>query len=127
MRYFFDNNLSIRYVKMLRALDVDAKALCEEFAQDFPDTRLFEELRGQNVTFVTGDTGIQTRTGEAKALRECGITALFLGPFWDKLKFWPQSAWLVKHWPVIDGFVNGVERGTSAEVKQNGKSMIFRI
>ena len=127
MKYFFDNNLSHRYVKMLVALDVPARALREEFAEDTSDVDLFRRLRGKDTVFLTGDTSIRRREAEAKALQQSKITALFLGPFWAKMKLWDQAVWLVTKWPKIDGFASNVTQGTCAELKRNGKAFPFAL
>jgi len=123
--YLFDNNISLRLVGMLRALGVDTLALREEYPSSIDDVALLQQLRGRNCAFVTADMKIQRRPAEVVALRECGVTALFFGPFWPKLAFWPQAAWLAAKWPTIDGFASGVELGTWAEVKQNGKAHVI--
>jgi hypothetical protein len=110
---------------MLNALDVDATALREEFAQSITDPSLFEQLRGRSIVYVSSDIGQTTKSHEARAMREMKMTAIYIGPFWHKLKFWDQAAWLVRHWPTIDGFANGVAKGTVAELKQNGRALVL--
>ena len=127
MKYFFDNNISYRYVKMLLALDVDAGALREEFPEDISDVELFAQLRGRDHVFITGDAGIRRRVAEARVLRECKVTSLFLGPFWAKKTFWPQAVWLVSRWEKIDAFASNVQPGTCAEIKHNGKAFPFSL
>ena len=127
MIYFFDNNISYRYVRMLTALDVQANALREEFQEDISDVDLFNRLRGKDNVFITGDERIRRREVEAKALRQCKITSLFLGPFWAKMTFWDQAVWLVTKWPKIDGFASNVAQGTCAELKRNGKALPFSL
>lgn len=113
---------------MLAALKVDAVALRDEFPANIKDVPLLERLAEREFdVFVSGDTRICTRPDEVAALRRSGLTAIFFGPFWAKLKFWPQAAWLVSRWKTIDGFVEGVERGTAAEIKQNGKARVFQL
>jgi hypothetical protein len=53
------------------------------------------------------------------------VTALYFGPYWSKKNGWQQAVWLMRRWEVIDGFVRGVERGTIAEIKENGKAHII--
>lgn len=125
MKYFFDNCISFRYALMLRALDVDAVALREEYPADIADIDLFRDFRGKKLAFITADTKQATRRQEAKALRECGVTALFLGPFWPKMEQWKQATWLVSKWPRISGFADSVTLGTCADIKQNGKATPF--
>ena len=128
MRDFFDNNLSPSYARMLAALKVDAVALRDEFPANIKDVPLLEQLAEREFdVFVSGDTRICTRPDEVEALRRSGLTAIFFGPFWGRLKFWPQAAWLVARWEKIAGFVEGVERGTAAEIKQNGKARVFQL
>ena len=80
-----------------------------------------------DIVFVSGNTAIRTNPIESKLLKESGKTSLFFGPFWGKMKFWPQAEWLIRRWPVIHGVATGVVRGTCAEIKQNGKSQIFAL
>ncbi len=127
MIYFFDNNISYRYAEMLRALDVRVRVLREEFPEDISDVDLFAGLHGKDNVFLTGDQRIRRREAEAKALRQCRITALFLGPFWSKMNRWEQAVWLVTKWPKIDGFASNVAQGTCAELKRNGKALPFSL
>ena len=127
MTYFFDNSISFRLAEMLRALDVDAVALREEFAEDTKDVSLFEKLSGRNVAFISTDTSQMTREQEARALKDAGITVLYLGPFFQHMRFWDQAVWLVRRWKVIEGFTEGVAQGTCAEIKQNGKAVVYQL
>lgn len=124
MKYFFDNCISYRLVDMLKALDVKAEALRETFASDIKDVELFEQI-GRDVVLVSTDRRQTTVAEEAKLLRKRGITAIYFGPFWANLKLWDSAVWLVRRWPTIDGFVTGAERGTVAEIKNNGKAMVI--
>lgn len=128
MKYFFDNCISYRYAKMLAALEeFEVVALRDMFAPNIEDVDLFPALKGSGFVFVTSDDRQKTREGEAKALRESGLTALWLGPFWSKKQFWDQARWIINRWPVIDGYVKGVAEGTCAQVKENGRSMPFNL
>jgi len=127
VKYFFDNCISHRYADMLCALDVDAKALRHEFAEDIDDISLFRELHGRDVVFVTYDSKQRTRVLEAREIKAAGITTLWIEPFWGKMKQWDQATWLVKRWPLIDAFAGSVVKGTCAIVKQNGKCEMFQL
>lgn len=127
MKYVIDNCLSPKFAAMLAALGVDALALRDEMPRDAADVEVFEFLKGRSIVFVTCDTRQKTRAAEARALRASGITALFLGPFWTKMTFWQQAAWLVAKWEGINTFCEAVQRGTCADVKQNGKPRIFQL
>jgi hypothetical protein len=127
LKYFFDNNISPRFAAMLRALGVDSVALREEFPENISDEELFRALGGRDLIFVTGDRRIRTRQIETQALRLAKVTSLFLGPFWGKLNFWQQAAWLVTAWPGIEGFFTPVAKGTCAEIRRNRRIDPFQL
>lgn len=106
---------------MLRALDVEAVALREQFPESTDDIVFIEQLSQKEVVYLTADRKIKTRQIEAQTLKLARVTSLFPGPFWSKKNFWQQAAWLIAKWPSIEGFVESVTRGTTAEIKQNGK------
>lgn len=127
MKYFFDNCISYKLANMLAAVDVEASALREHFSESIKDVALFEKLTGSDTVFVSCDLSQRTRTLEAKALKQCGVTAIYFGPFWNKFLFWQQAVWLISRWQRIDGFASGVAQGTFAEVKQNGRAVPFTL
>jgi hypothetical protein len=112
---------------MLRALGVEAVALREEHPENISDVELFRGFAGRELVFITTDTRQATRRQEATALRECGVTAIFFGPFFPKMEQWDQAIWLVRKWPGIASFAESVTLGTCADVKQNGKLTPFLL
>lgn len=128
MKYFFDNCISYRYARMLAALEEhEVVALRDRFPADIEDVDFLPLLKSEGFVYITTDDRQKTRVREARAIREAGITALWLGRFWHRLTFWDQAKWLVSHWPKIDGYVLGVAVGTCAEVSQNGRSRPFTL
>jgi hypothetical protein len=127
VKYFFDNPISYKFAGMLRALGVDAVALRDQYPEATKDVSLFEMLRGRHLVYVSTDTSQMTREHEARALKNAGITALYFGPFFQRMRFWDQAIWLIKRWPRIDGFANGVAPGTCAEIKQNGAALVYPL
>jgi hypothetical protein len=128
VKYFFDNCISYRFARMLAALEeFEVVALRDMFPTDVDDVTMFRELKGSGFVFVTCDDRQKTREGEAQALHEAGLTALWFGPFWSKKQFWDQARWIINRWPIIDGYVKGVTPGTCAEVKENGRSRPFPL
>lgn len=125
MKYLLDNSISYRFADMLHGLGVDCTALRRLYPEDLPDVEIFHRLRGQDVVFITSDTTQLSRQQEVRALKQAKITALFFGRFFPKMRFWDQAAWLVGHWPKIDGFAKGIAPGTCAEIKQNGKANVL--
>lgn len=127
MRYFLDNCISFRFAEMLRALQVDVVALREELPQQATDAEIFRHLAGSDRVFVSGNRSQLTRICEAGELKAAGISAIYFAPFWGKLGFWGQAAWLVRQWNRIDDVQRGLARGTIVEIKQNGKSVRIAI
>lgn len=98
---------------MLRALDVNAVALRDEFRQDIKDVELLRALKSTDYVLITGDRRITTRVIEATELRAARVTSLFLAPFWDRLDLWQGATWLVRRWPMIERLESGSNAGTS--------------
>lgn len=126
MTFYFDNNISYKFARMLAALDVEALHVAElEIGRDATDLEIFQFLKGKDAIFLTADRSISTRKIEAAAMREADIVTLFLGPFWSKMWFWDQAVWLIQRWPMIEGFARGAAQRTAAEIKRNGRSQVF--
>ena len=126
MNYLFDNCISPKMADMLRALGEDTHALREDFPQDIEDIPLFTQLHGQKLVLVSTDTSQRTREHEARALKQAGITAIYFGPFFQKMKLWGQAIWLVTKWEKIKGVAENVVMGSVFEIKQNGSALFYR-
>ena len=99
----------------------------KEFPEGIKDVPLFEQIKGRNLVFVSTDAKQLTREHEARALKQAGVTSLFFGPFFEKMLLWDQAAWLIRKWPTIKGFAEGVAPGTCAEIKQSGRALIYPL
>ncbi|MBC8352586.1 MAG: hypothetical protein H8E66_11390 [Planctomycetes bacterium] len=121
MQYFFDSCIAYRYAHTLNALGIDAVALRDEYPEDIKDVPLFSALAGRDAVFVSQDKHQLTRQSEARELKKAVLTAIYFEPFWNKLQFWDQATWLVKHWRTIENFSEAVKRGTVASIKERGK------
>lgn len=109
----------------MRALDVDVLALREQFPENTEDVPLFSLVAGLERVIVSTDTSQLTREHEARALRQAGITAIYFGPFYERMKLWDQAVWVLRKWQRIDEFARKANKGTVAEIKQNGSAMIY--
>lgn len=127
MRYFFDNCISFRYVDCLKSLGVDAEHLRDTFSQSISDVDLIRQLTGRSIVYISADLKQLSRRHEARELRKIGCTAVYFAPFWEKMTFWQQAAWLVARWPFIEVFARDTTKGTVAEIKQNGKAMVVSL
>lgn len=121
MSYLFDNNFSPRLAEMLALAGVDAKALRNEFPENILDVDYLPRLKDSGYILMTNDRHILTRSAEATALRNSGITALFFKPFFIEMELLPQAAWLLNHWPKIEGFVKQSRQGTIGLVPVRGQ------
>src|SRR5579863_6889465 len=110
---------------MLRALGVDVTAVRERFPANIRDTDFLSQLT--ECVLITGDQHLRTRKLEAMALRQSGISALFLARFWAKMSFWDQARWLVTRWPDIDRFASHTSMGTYAVVQQGGAIRLIDV
>jgi hypothetical protein len=107
---------------MLRALGVDIVALREELDAATSDVEIFRYLKDSDRIFVSEDRKQLTRICEASELKAAGINAMYFAPFWNRLGFWKQAAWLVTRWPTIEGVQKGIARGGVVfELTQRGK------
>jgi hypothetical protein len=127
VKYFFDNCISPKLPEMLHALGVDAVALSDGLPSDTKDIALFGHLCGRELVFISTDTSQLTRQQEARALKQAGVTALYLGPFFPKMKLWAQAVWLVTKWPGISAFACNIAMGSCAEIKQNGTARFYPL
>lgn len=88
------------------------------------DVDLFRRLAERDVVFVSLDLNQLATANERYELKRCGCTAIYFAPFFGKRGFWDQATWIVQRWPMIEGFVGGAERGTVAEIQQNGRARV---
>ena len=127
MRYIFDNCLSFRLANMLAVMEVDVVPLRDLVDESIADIDFFQQLDGTRDVWVTYDHKQRTRVDEARALKEAGVTALWLGPFWHNKFGWDQAKWIVARWERIDSFASNVVPGTCAEIKENGRALVFHL
>jgi predicted nuclease of predicted toxin-antitoxin system len=121
VRFYLDNNLSYRFARALTALGDDVRALREEFPENTADVEWIPKIKDKDACLITADKRIITRPHECLILRQANITTFFLGPFFLSLQFWPQAAWIVKHWPTLRTFGDKSARGTCFFVQHNGR------
>jgi hypothetical protein len=121
MTIFLDNMISPCFAEALRALEQDVCALREKFPPDTLDTVWLTKLGERGWPLITLDRRILSRPQELLALRQAGVTAFFLGPFFSKAAFWDQAVWLLRHWPKFRDVTAALVKGACFTVQQNGK------
>lgn len=112
---------------MLAALEVEAVALRSTFEESIDDAAFLASLKDRHDVYITYDHKQRTRRAEALAIQEAGVTALWFGRFWGKKTFWEQAKWLITRWEKIDAFAGSVVPGTCAEIRENGRAMVFTL
>ena len=88
---------------------------------------LGEAMARSLVDALGSDCGVASALARMVALRQSGISAVFLARFWSKLTFWDQAAWLVTHWPDIERLAANTTMGTYAEIQQNGAVRLIDV
>jgi hypothetical protein len=106
---------------------VQATALRAEFSESVGDPEFLAAMKSRHDVYVTYDHKQKTRAAEAAAIKQAGVTALWFGRFWGNLSFWDQARWLINRWQKIDDFAGSVVPGTCAEIRQNGRAMVFHL
>ncbi len=126
MTYFFDNNISDKLVILLKALDVDARHLKEDFPVDTADVDWPPYVGQKGWTVVTADRAIRRPPAELAALKDAHVTALFMKDNFLHRNKWEQAAWLVRLWREIDRQATRLAQGTIVSVSDKGKLEVLR-
>ncbi len=121
MTYIFDNDITPKHAEVLRMYKVDVRTVRLEFGPDAKDEDFIPLVGQRGWVLISGDKHMRTKPAEAMALKAASVTALFFGPFWQRLGFKEQAAWLLRHWDRIDAQVKDLSPGSSAKVQQNSK------
>jgi hypothetical protein len=106
MRFFFDNNLSIRIAKAIAELEDREKNtvvhIREKYDQAMADVEWISRLGSEGGWIVLScDRNIMRNPHERKAWEESGLTIFFIKENFKNLPFWDQSWQLIKRWPSI--------------------------
>ena len=120
MTYFFDNNLSIKIVQILKILDVDAIHLTEQYAPGTLDMEWIPGVGKKGYVIITLDGRIATRPPERKVLRQARVTSVFIYGKFPGKRIWEQVMWILKHWDKIECAVASADRGTILRIDGRG-------
>lgn len=121
MRFFADENISPRAVRLLEAFDDDCeiRALEHFFDKGTPDTEWLSAVASWSPKPVVlgGDGRILRNKVERATLRDCDLMFVYLAAGWTKIR-WQEFAWkIIKAWPSIVENVSRALRPTVYEVK----------
>ena len=126
MRFFFDNCVSITYVRALSILaeiqGYQLVHLTERFAADTPDEEWIRALtRDGDWVIISGDPRISRGQAPRRAWQESCLTAFFFANGWASRGFWKQAESLVHWWPQIVLKAREATPGTGYLMPWNGK------
>jgi hypothetical protein len=96
MKFFFDNNLSIRIVRGFREFGQDVIHLSEEFAPDTQDTEWLPVIGERGWILITRDKRIRWRPAELGAYRRYTIGGFVMSG--KSLEGWAIVQQLVRRW-----------------------------
>lgn len=123
MRFFFDRNLPLRLAQMLDIFDVENQVVHQDddarFIHTDEDVHIVEMLGQEDPTpvLVTADVNMYTRRpNEQQALRDSGLTCVFIKKGFTQLPFHDQALKLLKLWPEIVKETSRCRRPTAFEV-----------
>jgi hypothetical protein len=113
---------------MLTVLGEQCEALRDTLPENTDDVEVFRKLKERgDVIIISTDYHQRTRQAEARAIKEAGLTVFYFSRFFTKMQFWPQVAWVTKHWPQIRNLAESIKAGHCAEISQNGKASFYQI
>jgi hypothetical protein len=125
VRFFFDNNLSIKLARSLRVLvepEHEVVHLKDRFAANTPDETWMSILAGEaGWIIISGDLRIRKNPHEVQVWKAAGHTTFFLKDGWMNLSFWVQAWKFVKCFPEIIATAAKAKSGTFFIVSTNGK------
>ena len=106
---FFDENVSDRVVRALRALGHDVVHLLDEFERGTPDVQFLPAIGDKGWFLVTQDKRIRSRPHERRALLNAGVGAFVFTGRAEKSTD-EQAILILKHLPRIKGLAAKTER-----------------
>lgn len=123
MKFLGDANLSPAVARLLNAFDQqnEVHALSDFWPQHTSDSVWIREVRAkladEHPVILGGDGRILRNKPELLALKQEGLTFVYLAPGWTQLS-WAEFAWrIIKAWPAVVTNVGAVTRPTDFEVK----------
>ena len=117
MTLFLDHNLPTRLAQILRLLDVDARALSEEFPVDVPDVDWIRKVGEWGWIVFTADLHIRTRGQEHAALHDSGLVVVFLHERVARRSLWNLTLWVLQQWPKMRPLLEEARPGTFFRAK----------
>jgi predicted nuclease of predicted toxin-antitoxin system len=119
MKFFFDNNLSEKLTKGMKAFGEDVVHLKEIFPEDAADTDLLKYIGENGLVLITRDERVRYNPGEKTALIKHKVGAFFLGgKNLDRCKLIEQ---VVRNWLRIKEYARKGQPPYAFRVPPRGK------
>jgi hypothetical protein len=125
--FFFDNNLPVTGVKILKLVEYDVIHFQEvyphaEHPAGVDDKDWIPEIGKKGWVIVAGDQRILTRPAEALALKKANVIAYFIYRGFPQQGIRDQARWLIRYWHKIEEHAAKVaSRGNCYEVRSDGE------
>lgn len=127
MRFFIDNNLSIKVARALHCLvepEHEVVHLRSKFTADTPDVEWMGGLAAEEGWIIlSGDTNIRRNPHEIEAWKTAGHTMFFLKSGWMHLQGFEQAAKLFHRFPDILKLAEKAPRGGGYLVPVKGSKI----
>jgi hypothetical protein len=124
-RFLLDNDLPYRLAHALQALEGEhgheVRPIREVYGEDAQDLDFLPKLGREGWILVSKDRRQTRRPAEREARQKARVTALYFGPFFGRIRFWEQAAFVVRYWPALASWAETSTPGTVGIIQQNGK------
>ena len=122
LRFLLDDELPHRLVSALGLLDLDRDIASRRdvYGSAARDAEWIPQAARDGYALVALQPGPTKRSLERTALRDHGLTVVYLGPFFAKRDYWGKVEWLVRYWPMIAAWLEGHPKGATGIAHENG-------
>lgn len=121
MTYFFDNCLSPKISRGLKAFGEDVVHLLDYFHEDAKDTEILEFIGNKNMVLITKDERIRWNEAERKAIHKYKVGSFFLGG--KNLNGWQIIEQVIRNWLMIKEFAETTNKPFAFKVPPHGKKI----
>lgn len=120
MRFFFDNNLSVKLAHGMREFGEDVVHLTDHFPQDAVDSEWLPFVGKNELILVTRDEKIRFKPAEIAAVRAFNVAVFFLGG--KKLKRCDLIEQVVRNWRRMKQLASDEPRPFAFRIPPHGAS-----
>ncbi len=121
--FYFDENVSPRLVEILRKGGAPGSFMDAVGSKmtGMRDPDWLQKINELGWIVISSDRNEQTRGISAEEVAATGIVYLMLGEFFDHLKIWEKTKWVVAHWDAIYRQAQGLTSGSVQLILKSGE------